>query len=444
MIGELAPGQPRLRASWARWNIVALLMAMSFMSHFNRQSMSVAGNSIMRTPELHISDNEMGAIYSALLLSYTAFMVPAGWFCDRRGGRLALAVMGIGSGLCGLLTGIVGILALSGAALFVSLLAIRALTGASMAPIYPAAGRIVSHWVPFHQRALTNALVTGSAPMGVASAFVLFGALDDGLGWERAFLVTGSITIGLSVLWAWYGRNDPSANAIQKPSVQHEPGAGSAPYAWTALLRNRSLWLLTISYGCVNYVEYLLFYWSEHYFNSVLHFSVDDSRLASMILTITMGVCLPLGGWLSDRLLTRFGYRGSRALVAVAGMAACGLLLALGTMLGSGLMIVACLALALGGAGIAEGPSWATAIDLGGARGGSSAAIVNTGGNGVGLLAPAVTPLVSAWLTSSLGAEAAWAWGMRLGSMICLFGACLWIWIDAGERCHDLPISAKS
>ena len=163
-----------------------------------------------------------------------------------------------------------------------------------------------------------------------------------------------------------------------------------------------------------------------------------------MILTITMGVCMALGGWVSDRLLMRFGYRGSRALVAVVGIIACGTLLALGTVLTWGPGIVACFALALGGAGIAEGPSWATAIDLGGLRGGSSAAIVNTGGNGVGLLAPVVTPLVSAWLTSSVGAEEAWAWGLRLGGLICLFGAGLWIWIDAGERSHARPINAGS
>jgi len=240
------------------------------------------------------------------------------------------------------------------------------------------------------------------------------------------------------LVWGEWQRR---ASSIQDDVIRD---THAAPSPWTALLRNRSLWLLTISYGCIGYVEYLLFYWSEHYFNRVLQFSVDHSRLAAMILTLTMGVSMPLGGWLSDRLLRRFGYRGSRARVAVAGITACGLLLALGTILSSGPGIVACFALALGGAGIAEAPSWATAIDLGGVRGGSSAAIVNTGGNGVGLLAPVVTPLVAAWLTSSLGAEAAWAWGMRLASVICLFGAGLWIWIDAGERSHVLPISAGS
>ena len=63
-------------------------------------------------------------------------------------------------------------------------------------------------------------------------------------------------------------------------------GTSATPPKWTALVCNRSLWLLTISYGCIGYVEYLLSYWPEHYFNDVLHFTKDRSRLASMILTI--------------------------------------------------------------------------------------------------------------------------------------------------------------
>ncbi len=212
------------------------------------------------------------------------------------------------------------------------------------------------------------------------------------------------------------------------------PQTAAPAAAGRALLRNRSMWFLTVSYGCIGYVEYLLFYWSEYYFNNILHFSPNQSRVASMILTLTMGVCMPLGGWLSDRLLSLVGYRGSRTLVAVIGMAACGLLLNAGTFITWGPGIVICFALALGGVGIAEGPSWATAIDLGGKRGATSAAIVNTGGNGVGLLAPVLTPWVGAWLTDSLGKEAGWAWGLRLGSLVCLLGTLTWFWIDPAER----------
>jgi hypothetical protein len=40
-------------------------------------------------------------------------------------------------------------------------------------------------------------------------------------------------------------------------------------------------------------------------------------------------------------------------------------------------------------------------------------------------------------LTPRLGRGLAWAWGLRLGCLICLLGAGLWLWIDAGERVKE-------
>jgi len=77
--------------------------------------------------------------------------------------------------------------------------------------------------------------------------------------------------------------------------------------------------------------------------------------------------------------------------------------------------------------GLAESAFWTTAVELGGHRGGgSAAAIMNTGGNGIGLLAPMVTPAVSA----ALG----WFWGIGLGALVGVLGAMCWWWIVPRER----------
>jgi len=75
---------PIERASAVRWRVVGLMMAASFLSWFNRVSMSVAGTE--RVMEQYgISPTQMGFVYSALLLSYAACMTPGGWLIDRRG-----------------------------------------------------------------------------------------------------------------------------------------------------------------------------------------------------------------------------------------------------------------------------------------------------------------------------------------------------------------------
>src|SRR5207253_10444687 len=88
--------------------------------------------------------------------------------------------------------------------------------------------------------------------------------------------------------------------------------------------------------------------------------------------------------------------------------------------------IVLWFALALAAVGATEGPFWATALELGGRRGGTAAGIFNTGGNAGGVLAPVVTPFVSGIY--------GWPVGIILGSLVCLAGMSLWLWIDPDER----------
>jgi dipeptide/tripeptide permease len=83
--------------------------------------------------------------------------------------------------------------------------------------------------------------------------------------------------------------------------------------------------------------------------------------------------------------------------------------------------IVTWFALALGAVGMAEGPFWSTAIELGGRRGGSSAALFNFGGNAGGMLAPMITPWVGQLLN--------WGCAVALGAIVCLGGVVLWFWI---------------
>src|SRR5437588_10591871 len=96
-----------MRPATRRWMILAFLMALCFINHFNRASMTSAGDErIMR--QFDISPERMGVIYSAFLIVYTLFMIPVGWLIDRRGPRFALSCMGLCSGVFFAFTGDIG------------------------------------------------------------------------------------------------------------------------------------------------------------------------------------------------------------------------------------------------------------------------------------------------------------------------------------------------
>src|SRR5438552_15749419 len=100
-----ASSKPRQASSERAWRIVALLVAFSFMTWFNRVSMAVAYDTKIG-PDYGVSEEAIGTVYSAFFLSYLLFMTPGGWFIDRFGAKRALLMMGLGSGLFGALTSI--------------------------------------------------------------------------------------------------------------------------------------------------------------------------------------------------------------------------------------------------------------------------------------------------------------------------------------------------
>jgi dipeptide/tripeptide permease len=61
---------------------------------------------------------------------------------------------------------------------------------------------------------------------------------------------------------------------------------------------------------------------------------------------------------------------------------------------------------------------------------------MNTGGNGVGLLAPMITP----WIGVSLG----WEWGLGVGAVVVIVGALCWCWIDPTQRGVEEQSELKS
>jgi MFS transporter, ACS family, D-galactonate transporter len=411
-------------SSRARWGIVLMLMAFAFISHFNRLSMPAAGDTrIMQ--QYGISPTRMGFVYSAFLVTYTICMIPGGLLIDRLGAKSALMTVGFGSAFFVAMTGIVGLSVRDASSVFLALLIVRGLTGIVSAPLHPALARSVGNWVAPRNRSRINGLVNGSALLGIAVTPLFFGAMIDQIDWPLAFLIMGSLTAGLALVWTTYATNRPVDTDCE--SVTTQPDQPSEPLvAWHLLFTQRSLMLLTLSYAAVNYFQYLFFYWINYYLEKVLLLPVQTSRIYAMIPALAMAVGMPLGGWLSDRLEHARGTSSSRRIVPMVGMSAGAAFLILGVLASEPVWKVAYFALALGAVGLSEGPFWASAVELGGRRGGSSGALFNTGGNAGGLLAPVVTPWV--------GVRFGWNYAVALAGLICLVGVVLWFWIDLDER----------
>ena len=408
-----------------RWLILAFLMALCFISHFNRASIASAGDErIMK--QFGIPPDQMGVIYSAFLIVYTLFMIPGGWLIDRRGPRFALACAGLGSALfCGL-TGGIGFGIFAAGQVWFALLIGRSLMGLLSAPLHPASARAAGNWFPPQQQSIANGLITGASVLAYAVVHRVFGSLIDRFDWPIAFVITASATALLALAWMVFGADRPAEldqGPLNEPSLESIQTASDSG-DWKGNSR-RNLVLLTLSYAAVGYFQYLFFYWLHYYFDSVLHMDKADSRDFAGLPNLAMAACMPLGGWLTDRIVRWRGHRAGNSMVPKFGMTLSALFLVGGIFATDHHWIVGCFTASLGALGLCEASFWTAAINLGRQRGGTSAAIMNTGGNGIGLLAPMITP----WLGTHLG----WQWGIGAGAIIGLLGALCWFGISSDE-----------
>jgi MFS family permease len=132
-----------------------------------------------------------------------------------------------------------------------------------------------------------------------------------------------------------------------------------------------------------------------------------------------------LGGWLSDRAVRRFGIHRGLAVVPVVGFLVGAATTAVGVLSPVYGVILLSFMAAMAATGLCEGAFWTAAVRIGGLRGGTAAAILNTGGNGFGLLAPVATPLIAA--------RFGWQAGLMLAGGVCVIGAVLWWGVAARD-----------
>src|SRR5262245_1777272 len=418
---------PPARPTNVRGLIVAMLIGLVFLAHFNRIAISVAGSE--RFIGHGLSEEEMGRVYFAFLVVYTFGMLPGGWLIDWLGPRWALAGMGVGLGICAALTGVLGVFGLAVAALYVPLLLIRGLAGASSITLHPGAARAVSLWFPLSGRSFANGLVTAGALVGIAVTYPGFGWLMDRLDWPLAFVLSGAALFVMGLVWSVLAADDPAghrrANDAERDLAATEgrvpPRSAATLRDVLGLFRNRSLVLLTLSYGAYSYVQYLYFYWIEYYLKNTLNLPGEKSREAAFTITMAMAVGMAVGGWGADRLGEWLGHRAGRRLVAFTGMGLCAALSLLGVRTTDPQQIVWCFSLAFWALGTCEAIFWTTAAGLEPRNGGLACALLNTGGNGVGMLAPLLTPVI--------GQAFGWDAAIVVACAVCAVGGLLWLGI---------------
>jgi MFS transporter, ACS family, glucarate transporter len=417
-----------------RWRIFGLLFGFGFVAYLQQKSITVASDLMM--PDLGLTQMQIGWLYWAFVLGYTAFQLPGGVIGQRLGARLMFTLISIVAFLATVLTPLAPV-AFAGTALFAMLLFLQLVLGLAQGPIFPVSSGVMEAWFHPRQWALIQGLQSMALQLAAALTPLLVAYLMAAFGWQRALFWPALPALALIALWGWYGRNSPAEHPAVTPAELAELDAESIAQAQTAiswrrlgrLLSNRSILLLSVSYICMNYVFYLIANWCFLYLVQERHFSILEGGWMASAPPLAAALGAGIGGKIATDLCAKFGVRWGFRLTPLVALPVAGGLLLAAVYAGSPYGAVLALALCYGVIELTEGSYWAATMFVARTDTMSATGILNTGGNIGGLIG---IPIVA-----YLSGHGQWTAAFVLGTAFALVGAVAWLGIDTTQRFGD-------
>jgi ACS family glucarate transporter-like MFS transporter len=415
-----------------RFFLAFLLFLLSAISFLDRTNISIAGLQI--SSEYGLGNQHLGWIFSAFLIGYAGFQVPAGWLASRFGPRLVIA---LGVVWWGVATAVTTLIPAGISQAVVLLIAIRFTLGAGEAVIYPAANQFVARWVPEHERGVINGLIFAGVGAGSGLTPPLLAWFILHHGWRSAFWFSAIIGVVAGAVWWWFARDTPEEDPKVSPSelkliregiaeTTAADGDGSAPVviSWSAILRRRDLLALIVSYFGFGYTAWIFFSWFFLYMAQVRGFNLKTSAMFSMLPFLSMTVGCLGGGALSDRLTRVYGLRVGRCGLAAVAFLFTAVFLVLGSRVQSPQLAGVILAGGAGALYVSQSSFWSVSADIAGRSSGVFSSMVNGG---------AVTASLTPWVAQRFG----WTTSFAIAAALAVLGAGLWMTVHP-ER----PLSA--
>jgi len=426
--------------SHVRWRVMALLLVVTALTFLDRLNLSIAGKFIQ--DEFHIGTQSMGWILSAFVLGYALFQVPAGWLGEKYGPRSVVTVAILWWSLFSAATAIAPRLPLRhwfGTAWSFAL--VRFAIGLGEGAAFPNANKIVASWMGAAHRGVGNSIFLAGIGLGGTTAPMAIAWTMNRWGWRMSFYLCGALGVFIAAAWHFYVTDNPAdhpgVNAAELARIQ----AGSestAPSSTTStsislvrLFSNSSVAGLVLSFTLVGYASYLYYTWFYLYLLQVRHLSVMQGGAWGSTPFLAMMLMTPLGGWVSDASVVRFGRRRGRRFAAWVGLGLASTFLLLGSHVEGNSPAIVLLAMGGGFLGFANTSWWAACIDLAPHHSGPLAGLMNMGGN----LGGWISPVLTAYIATRFG----WSSALDFAAVTTLLAGVAWFMVDA-----DINLEAQA
>jgi len=276
-------------------HISLILLVIVYIFNFvDRQILSILAQPIKT--ELNLSDAQLGWLGGfAFAFFYTLVGIPVALYAHRIGRKrligLSLILWSAMTAFCGL------------AGNYLMLALGRFGVGIGEAGSVAPAHSLISDLYPPHHRARALAVFSAGLPIGSAIGIICGGLVAAEFNWRVAFVGVGLAGLVFAPVFFAFSRRGNSqlseTRAVIQPAPQAEKGALGA------VLRNPSLWLISLGASLSSVIGYGLMFWLPSVFMRSFEAGLVSASVGFGLIVLIGGLIgILAGGYLADRLGT--------------------------------------------------------------------------------------------------------------------------------------------
>ena len=288
-----------------RWAMIFMCFLANVINFVDRANLAIAAPSIRA--DLGLDAVGMGLVLSAFFWTYAFLQLPAGWFIDKVGVRMSLA---LAVGWWSVFT-----IATGAARGLAQLVGVRLMLGVGEAAAIPSFAKVAFNWFPRSERGLASSIFDSGSRVGSALSLPLVAWLISIVGWRGSFEITGGMGLVWVLAW-WFIYRDPEqyraiapgavdALLAQRGAAAVAASPDGAKVSWLDLFRYRTVWGMMIGLFCLNFAIYFFITWFPSYLLQARGFSLASLGTLGMLPAL---LAIPggwLGGYVSDSLFRR-------------------------------------------------------------------------------------------------------------------------------------------
>ncbi len=283
-----------------RWRILALLFFATTINYVDRQVIGLLKPIL--DVELGWSESDYGFIVTAFQVAYAIGLITSGWLLDKIGTRIgylwAIVIWSL-AGMAHALTRTV-----SGFA------SARFALGIGESANFPAAVKAVAEWFPKKERAFAAGLFNSGSTAGAILAPVIVSGVTLAMGWQWAFIITGSLGFIWIIFWLLFYQSPQKHPKVSQRELDYisqdiEDEQVAQKLKWLDLLKYKYTWAICSTRFISDWVWWFFLFWIPDFLEKQHGVNIKEAILPLVVIYAVSSIGGIGGGWISSRFIEK-------------------------------------------------------------------------------------------------------------------------------------------